>query len=330
MKKDMYLADEVAEMIKSGKKLILAGDEKILTGLPEGDWIGGTIPYFMSCDGGVCTQDKIFVNELPEYVADAKIKCYDPDEIRNVYNDGPENGFSIIIIPAFSSVFMNFVLKVHTFENFATKPLAGWMSGTLLSENNNQIPKVFDGSKTGIYENKAVVIHVELPPDKRADIDIINIFKPGSGDIIEFYEDSLTVKDVMINGQKTNFADYLLDNKIDTRLPIVTDMYGATINTSFKEIDKNKKNVSFFAPAFQGMKYTMADTVGDYVESFKKQMPSSDTNNIFFSCNCILNYLYAELEGKKTEGVVGPITFGEVAFQFLNQTLVYLTIEDVN
>ena len=51
-------------------------------------------------------------------------------------------------------------------------------------------------------------------------------------------------------------------------------------------------------------------------------------DGVVFSCNCILNYLYSELEGKKTGSFVGPITFGEVAYQLLNQTLVYLKIED--
>ena len=47
-----------------------------------------------------------------------------------------------------------------------------------------------------------------------------------------------------------------------------------------------------------------------------------------FTCNCILNYLYANLEGKKTGSIVGPITFGEIAYMLLNQTMVYLTFED--
>ena len=41
----------------------------------------------------------------------------------------------------------------------------------------------------------------------------------------------------------------------------------------------------------------------------------------------MLNYLYAELEGKKTGSIVGPITFGEIAYVLLNQTLVHLLIE---
>lgn len=35
------------------------------------------------------------------------------------------------------------------------------------------------------------------------------------------------------------------------------------------------------------------------------------------------------LEGKKTGDVTGPVTFGEIAYQLLNQTLVYLNIIDI-
>ncbi|WP_340301592.1 DUF6976 family protein [Roseobacter sp. HKCCD5988] len=29
-----------------------------------------------------------------------------------------------------------------------------------------------------------------------------------------------------------------------------------------------------------------------------------------YSCNCILNYLYGEMEGKSVSGFTGPMTFG--------------------
>jgi hypothetical protein len=48
-----------------------------------------------------------------------------------------------------------------------------------------------------------------------------------------------------------------------------------------------------------------------------------------FSCNCILNYLYAELEGKRTGAITGPITYGEIANLLLSQTLVRLLVNDV-
>jgi hypothetical protein len=55
----------------------------------------------------------------------------------------------------------------------------------------------------------------------------------------------------------------------------------------------------------------------------------ADESEIVFLCNCILNYLYSELEGKKTGEMSSPMTFGEVAYQLLNQTMVYLTISDL-
>jgi len=48
-----------------------------------------------------------------------------------------------------------------------------------------------------------------------------------------------------------------------------------------------------------------------------------------FACNCILNYLYGKLEGKKTGDITGPITFGEIAHQLLNQTMVRLYLHDM-
>jgi hypothetical protein len=68
--------------------------------------------------------------------------------------------------------------------------------------------------------------------------------------------------------------------------------------------------------------------VADYVKSFAASMPAGSVNTAF-SCNCILNYLYADLEGKKTGSITGPITFGEIAYQLLNQTLTYLEILEV-
>jgi len=56
---------------------------------------------------------------------------------------------------------------------------------------------------------------------------------------------------------------------------------------------------------------------------------TQDVNDdLEFSSNCILNYLYGELEGKKIKNVTGPITFGEIGYMLLNQTLTFLYIEN--
>jgi hypothetical protein len=329
MKPVIYEQNAVAAMIAAGKKLLLAGDEKALSDLPPGAWIAGTIPYFMGEQGGVFTQDHIYVTELPPYVLNTEVKIYDESNIHQIYNDAPQHGFSVIIIPASCPTHFAFALKAPRFTGFASRPLIGWIAGTALNEQNVTVtPRVFDGTKGRDLTNGAVVLHVELPDSKQVEIDIVNIFEQGDGDTITFPEDGFSATKVMINGQVKNIADYLLENAVDTRLPLVADLYGAMINTSFQSLDFAKRQVNFYAPVFAGFRYKIAKPVGDYVSHFLMEVPDGVGDNLFFACNCILNYLYAGLEGRKTAHFTGPITFGEIAYQLLNQTMAYLTIEE--
>ncbi|EKO40320.1 MAG: hypothetical protein B193_0938, partial [Solidesulfovibrio magneticus str. Maddingley MBC34] len=104
------------------------------------------------------------------------------------------------------------------------------------------------------------------------------------------------------------------------------------VNISFQDVDEVEGQVKFYAPVFTGIRYKHARPVTDYVKVFNDRLGREgaiDSSRVAFSCNCILNYLYSELEGKKTDPFVGPVTFGEIAYQLLNQTLVYLEIMDV-
>jgi hypothetical protein len=325
----LYSKNDVKDMITAGKPLLLAGDEAALRDLPNGSWIGGTIPYFMAEQGGVCTQDSIFVTQLPAYITKIHTCVYDEKTIANVYNDAPENGFSTMIIPATSPTHLDFALNAPQFENFATRPLIGWISGVLLDDLGKVAPKVFDGAQGKAFDNAAVVLNAELPEDKLVDIGIVNIFEQGDGDIITFPQNGFSAHEAMVNGNKVNFADYLAEKKVDTQLPLVADLFGAMINTSFKGVDETTKQVDFYAPVFEGIEYKIAKPVGDYVTDFQSRIPQGAGDHLVFSCNCILNYLYAGLEGKKTAEFIGPITFGEIAYQLLNQTLAYITIENI-
>ena len=172
-------------------------------------------------------------------------------------------------------------------------------------------------------------MHITLPANKYADIGILNIFKQGTRDSIVFLEDGFKAQDAYINGAKINFQQYVTDNNIDIRLPLVANYYGAMINISIQNVDEKNQIVNFYAPVFKGMEYRQAEKVEDYVNQFLNCIPAIDTSKIAFSCNCILNYLYSKLEGKKTAGITGPMTFGEVAYQLLNQTMVYISINDL-
>ncbi len=320
---------EVIEKVKAGKILSLAGDENLLAQIPSGKWIGGTIPYFMSENGGTITSDKIFVTELPDYISDVSIKKYDESNIKDVYKDGQDYGFSIIIIPASGKVHLSFALNAPQYEGFATRPLIGWISGIHLNDLGKINPLVFSGQTKEKLADAAVVLHAKLPKNKIAEISIINIFSQSSADTINFTENSFSAKDAIVNGKLINFAEYVANNKIDTRLPLVANYSGAMINISFQSVDNDKKVVNFYAPVFKDIEYKLAAPVKDYITSFLSQMPKTGNENILFSCNCILNFLYSELEGKTTGGITGPITFGEIAYQLLNQTMANITITDI-
>jgi hypothetical protein len=179
-------------------------------------------------------------------------------------------------------------------------------------------------------EDSAVVMHVTLPPTQVAEIGYLNIFEQGQGDTITFPKDGFYARDAYINGVKTNFAQYVTQKHLDTRLPLVADYFGSMVNVSFQSVDIAKQEVRFYAPVFAGVSYKHAKPIKDYFQQFTAKLPSHLNEHLIFSCNCILNYLYSDLEGKRTGNITGPTTFGEVVYQLLNQTMAYLTITDSN
>jgi hypothetical protein len=326
--RSLYSFDEVKELILKNKIMMLAGDEALLKRLPKGSWIGGTIPYFMSEDGGVLTHDKIQVTQLPEYVSDVRIISYDENKLGQIPKDYCNNGVSFIVIPAFTAVHQSFAKNCSSYMGIFDAPLVGWVTGIDLKDLGVAKPKVINGLTGQVFEDEALVMHLRLPSNKVGRVNILNLFKQGHGDTIRFSKVGFEASDCFINGEKINFADYLVKRKINTQLPLVANYMGAMINVGFQAVDENLKKVSFYAPVFPDVDYVIADPVDDYERSFLLELKKSAMDPVF-SCNCILNYLYANLEGKKTGHIVGPITFGEVAYMLLNQTMVYLTFEDV-
>ncbi len=317
-----------ADMIKAGKTLLIAGDDNLLKQLPQGHWIGGTIPYFVGPEaGGTTSKEKVFVTDISAIAAKTTVKTYNKETLGNVYTDSSGTGFSFIIIPASSSTHTSFAVNAPNYKNFGCQPLLGWVSGVHLDDLGKEQPKVYNGTDNTSYTDDALVMHIELPEGKTADVGIINLFEQGDGDILTFESDGFSCTDVMVNGVKENFADYLTKNNIDTKLPLVADYYGALVNISFQSVDPGGE-VNFYAPVFSGIRYKLAKPVADYATDFEKQLQENHLSgqNVAFSCNCILNYLYSNLEGRKTADFVGPITFGEIAYQLLNQTLVYVQI----
>jgi hypothetical protein len=321
--------EEVEKLIRRGDGLLLAGDEALLRRLPRGNWIGGTIPYFMTGDGGCVDHERIFVNDLPFGLRCEGVRRYGAEEIQRVYTELPASGFGVVILPASSPVHLSFALGAPTFEQFGIRPLIGWVSGVHLDDLMTKLPKVFDGTTGESSDEQAVVMHVGLPSGKVAELGVLNIFRDGGGPAIVFPASGFSARDVEVDGRRQNFAEYIKSAGLDTKLPLVADYCGTAINVSYQAIDDDNGEVFFYAPVFAGIPYRHAAPVKDFVTEFNAQLPKGLEHRIAFSCNCILNYLHSNLEGKRTGNIACPITFGEIAYQLLNQTLAYVTVTDV-
>ena len=320
--------EQAAGMISSGALLAIAADEAVLAALPSGNWIGGTIAYFMGQDGGITTRDQVFVTPMPSYPGlNATITSYDAASLSQVCAEAPANGFSLIILPAFSEVHFDFAQNASMYDDMFMKPLVGWISGIHLDDMGKRSPNVRDGRDRDLLENHAVVIHVPLPDNTSANVNIVNLFRQGNGDVLEFRSSGFEASECLVNGKPASLAKYLKSVSHDIRLPLVADYSGAMINVSLKAVDQEQDRVDFYGPVFPHVRYKLAQPFAGSYETAFVQATADLPENASFSCNCILNYLYSELEGNRTGHVTGPMTFGEVAYVLLNQTMVHLTLE---
>ncbi len=322
--------DAVTTMIADGEYMIIAGDERVLSDLPSGNWIAGTIPYFMASEGGRVDQNSVYVTRISGLPANnpPRLTLYDTGSISRIAQEAPEHGFTVLILPANSEVHLAYAQNAPDYPNMYFSPIIGWVSGMHLGELATSHAKVGFGPASGMLsDSKAAAMHIPIPEDTVANIRIVNLFTQGSGPTITFPDRGFAVGLCEVDGKQWNFAEYLTEHKIDTRLPLVANYCGVMVNVSIQKV--NASEVALYAPVFPGVEYKIARPIADYVTEFNKALPADQSTNIAFSCNCILNFLYSELEGKKTGTLTGPITFGEVAYQLLNQTLVYMTIDRV-
>lgn len=321
----MHPIAAVRQQISQGRPLLLAGDECLLRSLPRGNWIGASTPDSLA-DGEKRPAPRLLhVAELPESISHLSVRTYDRDTISSVYTDARESSFSIIIIPAASPTHLEFALHGPGYRDFAVRPLVGWVSGAQLGDPSAPRPKVFSGPDGAFLEDGAVVMHATLPPPLVADVGIVNLFEQDDGDTIRFLEDGFSVRDALVNDTRVNLAEYVAARGLDIRLPLVANYYGAMVNVSFLSADTARREVRFYAPVFAGVTYKHAKSIDDYRRRFVSRLP--DRQSLVFSCNCILNFRYSGLSTEHSAGITGFLTFGEVAYQLLNQTMVYLTVD---
>jgi len=317
--------EKVKDLIAGKAPVIVAGDEALLHSLPKGNWIGGTIPYFMTPEGGRASRTHMFVTEVPEVALGARVKVYDEATISRIGLDSPENGYTILILPAFSGLHRRFALEAPGYENLFMKVVAGWIAGTHLDDLGKITAKVFAGPGGEMMDSRGVAMHIELPREYQAKIGIVNIFEQGDGVDIQFPTTGFEASECIVDGKRYSVRDTMGRAPLDMRLPLVANYNGTKCNVSIRSIDIPGSKITFFAPVFEGVTYRQAKPVGDYSQRFMTAIPQ-DIGPTVFCCNCMYNYLYGELEGRRTGSLQGPMTFGEIAYQLLNQTLVHVTL----
>lgn len=327
--RSLYSVAEVAAMLAAGETLILAGDERLLAALPRGDWIGGTSPYFMTVEaGGAYDRDRIFVQRMPDIASVAWVGMLDRAALPDMAVLGPDNGYTILLMPGQSDVHRDFALHGLEWRDMFRRPVVGWVTGVAGDAAATDHPRVFDGRTGRSADDAAVVLHVALPDNAFARVDIVNLFVPDTDSpVVTFAGDTgFAVEWATVDGVPTRLADHIAANGIDTRLPLVADYNGAMVNVATAAIDAASGQVSFFAPVHAGIDYRFARPVEDYERQFAEHLCGL-RGEVAFSCNCILNYHHAGLEGRQQGGVAGPVTFGQIAYMLLTQTMVYLVIE---
>lgn len=320
----------VVSLISAGEFMVIAGDEKVLSSLPSGNWIAGTIPYFMTDEGGKVDQDNLYVSIVSGFSAGnvPRLTLYDANSISRIAQEAPEHGLTFLILPASSEVHLDYAQNASDYPNMYFSPIMGWIAGTHLDDIGTQSAKIGFGPAAGILsDTQAAVMHIPLPQHQVANIKIINLFQPGNDAVIRFPKSGFSAEKCTVDGVEWKFSDYVKEKNIDTRLPLVANYSGVMVNVSIQEVTESQINL--YAPVFSDVEYSFAKPIKDYVEEFNQALSVSDSANVVYCCNCILNFLYSELEGKKTGTLTGPMTFGEVAYQLVNQTMVYVTLENL-
>jgi hypothetical protein len=319
---------DAALLIRSGAALAVAGPEAALDKLPPGRWIGGTIPYFMLSDGGtVVTDERVFVTDLTNF-GEVHVARYGADELSSISEQAPDNGFALTIIPGGSAAHKRFAAEAAGYPAAFLRPTAGWIAGVHLSDLGRVTPKVYDGRSATKHDDGAVVAHVALPSDKLVSIEIVNLFEPDDGDVLTFDETaSFQVRQCRVNGKPASLAAYVQSRGLaHGRLPLVGDFAGAHVNVSLQNVDVARDVVDLYAPVFPGVEYRFARPVDDYAAAFRGRLSAADPTGVVMGCNCVLNFVYGELQGRTIGGIAGPATFGEIAYQLLNQTMVLIRI----
>ena len=283
-------------MIAAGKSLILAGSAPALSQLPTGNWIGRSIPYFMDKEGGVNSESRIFVTEVPARATGAAIRAYSAEELSRLYSDAPANGFSFLLVPNGAPFLAVFASHAQDCEGFLLKPIVGLGYGRGCvgagEGGGNGDGWAFAGLVVPVCPGHARCFACE-PGCRTRDREHLQAWVWRHA---EFFGGRDSPRGIaLINDRPANLARYIARKGIDTRLPLTADYCGSIINVSLQAVEAGSDTVRFYAPVFPGVEYRFAEPVADYAAAFAKALPHGDDL-------AVLVQLHSELSVRRAGG----------------------------
>jgi len=327
MKNKLYTKEEVIEFIKQGRTMHLAGSEKMLEDLPQGNWIAGMTPYFMDSVGKIC-DNKIYVEDFSLIAEEVKIAALDDKEIKDIAkNNTYSNGFIFVILPLESPVYYAFSNHSLEFDNIYDNPVVGYVSSCLVEDYGKVRPKVAIGSDPKLTSEKAAVMYVKVNDRLRVRAEIMN-FDSIDYDTpaLKFPKTSFNQSECLIGGQPGNIADYLegVKDKIGHYPQLITSQNGALVNRDIKCVDVNRGIASFFSPAYEHDEYYIVKPNNNYLRAFNDNLKKKTDVIACFSCSSY--FLLGDFEYQHID-YNGVYTFGEIGYQLLNKTIVTLEVD---
>ena len=320
--------ETAARMVREGRVLILAGAEEDLAAMPEGNWIGGTCGHFVTPQGDVPAGGEVFYADFTGLAAHACWRSFSAANIHELARHYPANGFAIIILPGCSRLLGAVAGRIMEYDGLYNVPLMGWVSAVDIAALPGLMPRVFAGGPQP-RDDRAAVLYVTLQEQYFAQLNIANLFSPGTGPEIRFLDPGQRIAgDSMIGGVPDNLARYRAARGIDPRLPLVADHEGALLNVAIVSADTVSGEMLFLSPVSTSLTYRFAAEVLDYEAEFTRATAEVEAAQAAHTCICALHYEYAGLARapEAAHDITAPVTFGQIAYTVLNQTLACLII----
>ena len=296
-----YSLREVTEMICNDRVLVLTALDEVLAQLPTGNWIGGIAnqPEITYNDEGEPLL--IQVNDLTKWVRNVHINSYQSFNFESIEKDSFANGFSIICIPAFSSVHLSYAIYSATTPT-VQHPIIGWIAGYECGMPEMRESVVVDGGTGEFYSERVVVLHCALHDEYKVWYDVINPYIPDFNkprfkfpnasfnisdcSVIEDETDEKKLQDEALSNApsaRVSFRQYAATHNIpiDAETTLITQLHGEYTTTSIL-ISAIGKTLVLATPVIPGLSYY----IGKHTEG-EDSLFAVNADSVIFSVNCL-------------------------------------------